>query len=152
MLDDITRNSLIGVASLLSGAQDPWWIIGSASVALKGYSAGQIADIDVLVSPADADRLMARHGLDNLQDGGTARYRSSHFLRPIVGEVPVEIMAGYEIFRDHEWRPVWPPSRERIRVGRVDIFAPSDADLIDILKRLERAKDLARIQAMTQPK
>ena len=152
MLSTELTNTLSAVARMLSDAKDAWWVLGSVAVAVKGYEAGHIADIDVLVSPEDAKRLMAVHGLDNLHDGGTARYRSTHFLCPDLGPIPVEIMAGYEILSGEAWQAVWPLSRERIQVGGANVFVPSDADLIDILQRLGRDKDQPRLQAMISPK
>lgn len=152
MISSEITNTLNAIAGLLSHATDPWWILGSAAVALKGYDAGTMADIDVLVSPTDAERLMQAHAIKNDWDGGTKRYRSSHFLRPDFGPLPVEIMAGFEVSIDGTWTKVWPTSRERVQIKGADLFVPSDADLIEIFTQLGRAKDLQRIQAMIEPK
>lgn len=147
----LSRNLILtlqGAASFLAIAKDPWWVLGSAAVALKGYDAGEVGDVDILVSEADASRLMARHGLKNKQDGGTALFRSSFFLLPELGPVRVEAMAGYEICERGTWAPVWPSSREIIHLCKAGLFVPSDQNLIDIFKRLGRDKDRLRINAM----
>lgn len=136
------------LVSLLKETQDPWWILGSAAVYLKGYDPGDIGDIDVLLSEADAQRLISDQGLDNLRDGGTDRYRSAYVLKPSLGELPVELLAGYEIFHDKAWRSVSPLSRVSISYQGAALFVPSDQDLISIFTQLGRSKDFDRIRAM----
>ena len=142
------NQTLERLVRLLNAAQDPWWILGSAAVYLKGRDPGRIGDIDVLLSEADAERVMSDQGLHNLKDGGTPRYRSAYVLKPNVGETPVELLAGYDIFQDNVWRPVWPVSRIAILYRGNEIFVPSDEELISIFERLDRAKDFDRIRAM----
>lgn len=140
--------TLQSAVSFLAIARDPWWVLGSAAVALKGYEAGEVGDVDILVSEADAFRLLEQHGLKNQQDGGTALFRSSVFLLPELGPIRVEVMAGYEICVQGAWAPVWPSSRQIIDFGSADLFVPSNQDLIAIFKRLGREKDHLRINAM----
>jgi hypothetical protein len=75
MTDDLsaTLNSLAGA---MTAAEDDWWIFGSAAAALHGVEVDCVTDIDVLVSSADAHRLMAKYSLANLADGGSDRFRS----------------------------------------------------------------------------
>ena len=150
-MSHLTLDQTLGrLVRLLSATTDPWWILGSAAVYLKGYDPGLIGDIDALLSEADAQRLMSDNGLDNLRDGGTPRYRSTYVLRPNLGEMPVEILAGYEIFQNDAWTSIWPSTRASILYQDNEIFLPSDEELISTFERLGRAKDLARIRAMTK--
>ncbi|NQY38857.1 MAG: hypothetical protein HRT80_02030 [Henriciella sp.] len=101
-----------------------------------------------LLSEADAQRVMSDQGLVNHHDGGTQRFRSSYVLRPNLGEMPIELLAGYEIFRADAWSQVWPGSRISIFYENNELFVPSDVELIAIFEGLGRAKDFDRIRAM----
>lgn len=144
----IFTQTLGRLVRLLTVTQDPWWVLGSAAVYLKSYDPGRIGDIDVLLSEADAQRLMVENGLDNHRDGGTPRYRSAYILKPELGEMPVELLAGYETYQDNAWSSIWPGSRNLVSFGGNELFVPSDAELISIFKQLGRAKDFDRIRAM----
>ena len=149
MLSSRHQTSLQRIAEFLSETSDPWWVLGSAAMALICVDPGQIRDIDLLVSKRDAEALMRAHHLDNQADGGTDRFRSTYFLKPDLGEIPVEIMAGYEICEADAWRPVTLKSRLSIEVGSSRLFVPDRGEQIDLLKRLGRPKDQARLQRFT---
>ncbi|MDJ0920826.1 MAG: hypothetical protein QNI84_06830 [Henriciella sp.] len=138
------------LSAFLDHTEDPWWVLGSAAVALKGYNPQGVRDVDVLVSERDAEALIKRWGIRNQRDGGTATYRSRYFLLPKLGALRVEIMAGYEIVCDDTWQAVQPTSRTRIDVEGMPVFVPSDEDLISLFQMLGREKDLMRISAMRQ--
>ena len=145
--DSLTQ-TLLKLAQCLSQTEDPWWVLGSAAVFLKGYDPGQVGDIDVLVSERDAAKLMSRHGWSNDKDGGTERYRSGYVLRPDLGALPVEILANYEIMTRQTWKPVWPASRFKVMHKGCAFYVPSDENLVEIFERLARPKDFDRIRAM----
>lgn len=145
MLSAGEQNTLQRVSELLSHAADPWWVLGSAAMALIGVDPGQIGDIDVLVSLRDAERLGDAHQLQNQADGGTEQFRSSVFLQPDLGERRVEIMSGYEIRRGDKWEPVQPASRLRVMLDDAALFVPERWEQIEILNRLARPKDRERI-------
>ena len=136
------------LAEFLSVTQDPWWILGSMAVFLKGYDPGRIGDIDVLVSEGDAARLMSHHGLANDKDGGTSRYRSNYVLQPILGDLPIDLLAGYEIFYGETWRPIEPKSHQQVTYDGITFYVLADEELIALFEMLGRAKDLDRIRAM----
>ena len=146
MLSPLHQTALRATADFLSDTTDPWWVLGSAAMALIGVDPGEVRDIDVLVSPRDAQALMRAHSLANLADGGTDRFRSDYFLQPNLGEIPVEVMSGYQIFESGRWLPVAPASRLAVTVGGATVFVPDRTDQIDLLKRLGRPKDLNRLR------
>ena len=146
MLSNAEQNALRQVAALLSDTSDPWWILGSAAMALIGVDPGEIRDIDVLVSTRDARALMRRDGIENAADGGRESYRSAVFMRTQADTLTVEIMAGYDIRRGDIWEPVAPASREKVMVGDAALFIPSREEQISLLKRLGRDKDRRRLQ------
>ena len=146
MLSTAEQNALRQVAALLSDTSDPWWILGSAAMALIGVDPGEIRDIDVLVSSRDARALRECDGVENAADGGSETYRSAVFLRTQADTLTVEIMAGYDIRRGDIWQPVAPASREKVMVGDAAVFVPSREEQISLLKRLGRDKDRRRLQ------
>lgn len=146
MLSPLHQTALQATADFLSDTDDPWWVLGSAAMALIGIDPGEVRDIDVLVSPRDAQALMHAHGLTNQADGGTHRFKSDYFLQLNLGEIPVEVMSGYQIYEGGSWRAVAPASRLAVTVGEATVFIPNRADQIDLLKRLGRPKDLDRLQ------
>lgn len=148
VIPDNLLSTLTRLTSDLRVTEDPWWVLGSAAAALKGYAVGSVGDVDVLVSLRDADRLSRIWQIDNCADGGTGLYRSAIFLTPHLGPVPVEVMAGYEIRQGDDWLKVWPETREIVSCAGMDMFVPADADLIQIFQWLGRQKDHDRLAAM----
>ena len=146
MLSFHQQTALRRVAEFLSETADPWWVLGSAAMALIGVDPGEIRDIDVLVSAGDAEALMTAYSLPNEADGGTDRFRSTYFLKPDLGDVPVEVMGGYQIRTAGLWTSVEPLSRQRITLDDAKIYVPNLSEQMEILKQLGRPKDLARLK------
>ena len=65
----------------MADAEEAWWIIGSAAVALHGVDPGSIGDLDVLLGAADARRLLPTLGVEALPGRPDARFRSTIFAR-----------------------------------------------------------------------
>ena len=128
----------------MTEAQDNWWIISSAAVALHSRLPIDVGDIDVLLSPADARRLFPRLGIAPLPEPGNALFRSEIFGRWDAPPLTVEFMAGFEYCRDGKWTQVAPPSRERIELDDVVLFLPGRQDLRRLLLAFGRTKDLER--------
>lgn len=148
MHSDAFHATLRALSALLEGTVDPWWIFGGAALALHGVEGDDPKDIDMLVSEVDAARLAEALDIGNGADGGTAKFRSSWFLNPALGPVPVEVMAGFEIFSAGAWHPVRPCSRERKTIGEIALFVPSRAEIAEILTLSGRPKDLARLELL----
>lgn len=146
MLSELHQDTLQRIADLLADAKDPWWVLGSAAMALIGVEPGEIHDIDVLVSARDAEALMQAFALANQADGGTPQFRSDYYLLPQLGTLRVEIMAGYQIRCGDVWQPVVPASRQAVTVGPATLFVPERREQIELLQRLGRPKDRARLQ------
>lgn len=108
----------------------------------------RINDIDVIVSRADAEHLAKMHGLENLADGGTDKFRSEWLLHPDIGEIPVELLAGFEICVDGRWTPIAPKSRIAKDLGGTQVFFPDRAELAEIFGYCGRPKDLARAKTL----
>ncbi len=147
-LSDPSLSSIIRLAAFLEDTSDPWWILGSAAVALSGVNPGGVRDIDVLVSLQDARRLMETKALPNEVDGGGALFRSEIFLRPEIGDVPVEIMANYVIREEGGWWPVKLQTREAVSVCGTTVYVPELGEQAMLLQRLGRPKDLRRLACL----
>lgn len=127
------------VAEAAAEACDPWWIIGSAAVSLHGV-ATTVADIDLLMSERDAVSFLARYGVAPGPGMPGGRFRSQVFGRVDREGVKVEVMAGLAVFDGRAWTTIHPSSR--VREGGV--FVPNRDELIAILHRFGRRKDVER--------
>lgn len=136
------------MADALEGARDPWWVIGSAAAALHGAKVSVTSDVDLLMSVADATRL-----LRTLNAPLHCRESSSLFRSAVIGcwtqpPLPVEIMGGFEVAANNGWESVWPQSRKPVDVRGRRLFIPSAGELKAMLVKFGRPKDLARARLL----
>ncbi|WP_375381144.1 hypothetical protein [uncultured Sphingomonas sp.] len=156
MMPGNLAEALKAVAQAAGSARDPWWIIGSASLALHAIDPGPIGDIDLLMSGRDAAVLLKARHVPVAPGVPTSRFRSAVFGRWTASGLTIEVMAGFEA-RDAgpqdatHWRPVLPQTRERIVVGGEALFVPSRRELAALFRRFGRAKDIARAAVLDQP-
>lgn len=130
-----------GVADLL----DPWWVFGSAGMALVGVPGLTPPDVDLIVTPRDAVTLLKRWDAEPLTGAPSPLFRSQIFAKAQVTALPIEIMAGFEAFSDGQWSPVIPSTREEIAWNGRRLFTPVAAEQAAICRRFGRPKDLARV-------
>ncbi|MBW6420926.1 hypothetical protein KX729_05680 [Rhizobium sp. XQZ8] len=149
--DGMLEQALIRLADLMADCRDPWCVFGGAAMRLHGYRDMPIADIDVLVSPADGERLIASKALENVADGGTGRFCSRILLHPDLGALPVEILAGFEIFTDGSWQEVRVGDRIEMKFGAATVFIADIDDIARIFRLSGRPKDLARLTLLEKP-
>ena len=138
------RDALGDVAEALASARDPWWIIGSAAVALHGEDPGTVNDIDVIISPRDFDRLEAARILKPVKHRTRDHFNSEKFGRSRVGEYEVEYFADLRVLADGEWHLVEFDEAEIVDCQGVELRVPARAELIDLLQLFGREKDLRR--------
>ncbi len=99
--------SLNVVGNLMVEARDPWWIIASAAVALHGADPGHVADVDVLLSITDAQRILPTIGIQLRQGSEHAAFRSTIFgTWSGATPLPVEFMADFHRQSGETWLPV----------------------------------------------
>lgn len=139
MNDENLASALAAVAAEMERAVDPWWVIGSAAVALHGADT-IAADIDLLVSVCDAMMLIERLRLSAERPDAHPVFRSRIFARWHRSDRDVEIMAGLAICDDGRWHPLAPVTRLSMK----GIFVPDRAELAAILSRFGRPKDIER--------
>lgn len=125
---------------MLAESQDPWWIIGSAAVALHGIDPGDIRDVDVVLSHADFQRCFANVRMKR-ELSPNPLFRSDLFARRGRQPLVIEAMAGLQVNGPTGWRPLMIGTREEIREG---LYVPSRRELRAILLSFGRAKDIRR--------
>ncbi|GMN04088.1 hypothetical protein [Erythrobacter sp. MTPC3] len=148
MTKSALHRSLHQLADALKDAAEPWWIIGSAAVELHGGNPDTISDIDVLVSRKDIDALYRRLPLTDTPDNGKTMFRSARFGWWSEPEVEIEFMHGLEVEADGKWEPVEPETRQAVMVDHRELFVPHRDELIEILTRFGREKDLRRAASL----
>ena len=124
---------------------EPWCLIGSAAARLLGAEVS-VADVDVLVSHADADALMAlwadrRDVAHAPADGDRFRSRFARFRFP---GLPVEVMGGLELDQGEGWQPVSPGRLVLAGVQGMAVPVPALGEQIRILESFGRDKDRER--------
>lgn len=126
--------------------RDPWWIIGSAAMALAGVPGIAPQDIDVLCSRDDATRLRsawAKQVDPAYHPQDEARFRST-FARFMHLRMPLEIMGGLEVMTPDGWRPLQVRDDAVLGLHGHAIRVPTLADQRRIFLLFGRAKDLAK--------
>ena len=156
MMPGNLAEALKAVAQAAGSARDPWWIIGSASLALHAIDPGPIGEIDLLMSERDAAVLLKARDVPMAPGAPTSRFRSVVFGRWTASGMTVEVMAGFEAKGADaggliNWRPVLPRTRERIVIGGEALFVSSRTELAALFRRFGRAKDIARAALLDQP-
>lgn len=142
------HDTLLEVARLTGGARDPWWVIGSAAVALHDAPVANIADVDLLMSVADARLVLRSVGNDPVQGRPDALFRSALFGTWDGAPLPIEIMSGLEVAGAAGWRLVQPESRVAVEVDDITLYLPSRPELVAILESFGRPKDLERARLL----
>ena len=154
---DAFPGTLTALAGLMRDAREPWWIIGSAAVALYGAGEPPRRDVDVLAAVADLERLRPLDwpaadwpaaDWDARPEAGAARFRSTAFRRWRGAQLPVELMADLSVRSGKTWHRVALSTRVAIRAGDATLWVPSRAELIELLLLFGRAKDRRRAAAL----
>ena len=146
MLD---RATLALVAETLADAEDDWWLVGGAAVALQGLDIA-IADIDVLMSRRDVVRVIARLGIAPVEGVAIDRIRSEIWARWTAPPIAVDLMAGLQVRTGERWTRVAPGTRQAITVDVRTLYVPARPELIDILRLFGRPKDLERAEGLAR--
>ena len=149
MLSPDLSRTLAMTIDVLRDARDPWWIISSAAVALHGVRPIVVGDVDVLVSVADAEGVMAALGVAPSTDTASSMFRSAVFGRWTVPPLVMEIMADFHVATAAGWVAVLPQTRVPVVVGGRVAYVPDREELVAMLRLFGRPKDLARARLLT---
>jgi hypothetical protein len=142
------EETLAMLADVVADASEPWWIIGSAAVALHGAPVTDIRDVDLMMGLSDARHFLQRLGVESKPDTGHPKFRSEIFGTWRMPQLPVEIFAGFTLADVGGWRPVALRTRRAIGVGGCTLYVPSKDELRQLLLSFGRPKDLERVRQM----
>jgi hypothetical protein len=137
------------VPQLHRHCRDPWMIIGSVAAALAGADVA-VADLDVLTSIDDAERLkiLWKSRLNTSYEPAGAKLFRSHFARFDFSPMPVEVMGGLELYGAGAWRPVQIHEIVHVTCAGVQVPIPAPSEQIRMLERFARPKDLLRTELL----
>jgi hypothetical protein len=137
------------VVKVSAGLRDPWWIIGSAALALTGLPGVVVPDVDLVTSRRDAERLIRRWA-DSAEPPPavpSTKFRSE-FRRFRHAPLPLEVMGDFDVWTGAEWHPIQPRTRVRVACGAGAVYVAAADEQVEILRRIGRPKDLARAKAL----
>jgi hypothetical protein len=131
------------LAAELGACREPWWLIGSAAMAVHG-AAVEVADVDLLLAVADAQAFLDRRGV--AAEAGTPNdiFSSAVFATLPAPPFTVELFAGFRVRGADGWRPLVPETRQMVPIADSTVFVPSIAELIEWGRLFGRPKDAAR--------
>ncbi|KRE23874.1 hypothetical protein ASE66_00965 [Bosea sp. Root483D1] len=143
--------TLGSVAAITENAREPWWIIASAAAALHGASPISVADVDVLLSLEDINRILPALGIEPHRGPPNPLFRSTVLAKWPEPPVPVDLMAGFEHRVGDSWRAVQPATRQAITIGATTVYVPERDELRRIIKSFGRPKDFERARLLAGP-
>lgn len=123
-----------------AAARDPWWIIGSAAMALHGVPGLAVGDVDLMMSRRDAAALLRSKGLEPAPGEADGRFRSEIFGRWSAGAYVVETMGGFHV----DGIELVPETR--LAAGQLHV--PSVGELIAMCEMFGRPKDEERARLL----
>lgn len=136
----------IALPAMAQACRDPWWVIGSAAMRLGGMANVEPADVDLLCSASDAERLIAawQEHLDiayKPQDDDRFRSRFARFRHL---PMPLEVMGDLQVHAEAGWQPVRVEASQQAWCDGVAVPVPAWQEQIRILHLFGRDKDLAK--------
>lgn len=137
------------VPQLHEHCRDPWVIIGSAAAALAGAGV-VVADLDVMTSTDDAERLKTlwKSQLNTSYEPAAAQLFRSHFARFDFPAMSVEVMGGLELYGAGAWQSVQVDEIVHVACAGVQVPIPTPSEQIRMLERFARPKDLLRTELL----
>jgi len=144
------ESTLLALQPALALTRQPWWILGSAAVALHGGDPGEVRDIDLLLDRQDHAAVVAGLGLVPSAGESDGRFRSDWFNRWTGAALPVDLFAGFHLLADGVWQEALPHSRVAVQAGGITVHVPDRQELAVLLARFGRDKDLRRIAALSR--
>jgi len=136
------------VDRLLRQAEEPWWVIAGAAVALHASEPLAVDDIDILLSMRDVGLIADLPDIVRKDGDGDKLFRSAYYASLSTGAVDTEFMAGFERCGRDGWQPVWPRSRVFVDVAGLAIPTPDRWELVEMLLAFGRPKDLQRVRLL----
>ena len=125
---------------------DPWWVIGSAAMRLGGIAEVEPADVDLLCSAGDAERLIAawqEHVDAGYLPHDDDRFRS-RFARFRHLPMPLEVMGDLHVHAEAGWRAVRVEASQQVWCDGLAVSIPTWQEQRRILGLFGRGKDMAK--------
>jgi hypothetical protein len=135
--------TLADLGGELAGCTEPWWLIGSAAMALHGAPV-EVRDVDLLLAPADARAVLRRRGLAADPGSPSTLFSSDVFGSWQAPPHQVELFAGFKVRTGGSWHELVPETRQTLLVNGVALFVPSVEELIAWGRLFGRTKDSQR--------
>jgi hypothetical protein len=131
----------------LAQLHDDYYIIGASALVLSGVAVPETADIDLLTSAEDADRLKEiwKDYRREYHPKGKQKFRSN-FARFNFTLMDVEVMGDLEVFLDTSWERLKVHHFTHHQVKETVIKIPTLQEQIRILKLFNRPKDLEKVK------
>jgi hypothetical protein len=142
-LEPVLAARLADIGRELADCTEPWWLIGSAAMAVHGAPVA-VRDIDILLAPAGARALLKRRGMRAEPGVPSALFRSDIFAAWEATPYRVELFAGFHVREGQAWRELVPETREVRAVNGVCLFLPAVPELIAWGRLFSRDKDRDR--------
>lgn len=142
-------SAFLGVSSRL---KQPWWIIGGAATALMTGDFSDVHDVDVLLAPQDARRLIAELDLVDGSDGRTGRFRSEVYGTWSAPPLSIDLLGGFQVKVGNNWTSIAPTTRCPCVPPAGTVFLPSIDEQMELTKLLGRPRDFARIDRLMSVK
>ncbi len=137
--------TLANVGAVMSKAKDPWWIIGSAALAVHLKQDITVNDIDVLLSVDDACIVRTALAIPLAAINPHPLFHSEEYFTWDQNSVPVEFMAGFSVCVAGAWQLVSCHTRLAVDVGGQAIYIPDLAEMASLLELFGRPKDRERL-------
>lgn len=134
------------VAQGSEGLAEPWWVFGSAAMALAGVRGLDPPDVDLVTTPTGAAELLERLG-GRVVVAGSGLFRSELFGR-CPGPLPIEVMARLEVATAQGWTPINLRSRRRIAWPGGELWIAEPGEQAEICRLFGRPKDLERARLL----
>jgi hypothetical protein len=141
-------STLPKIAAVLAEADEPWWIIGSAAVALHLGRDIDVNDVDVLLAVEDARRVRKLLDIPAKKPKPHPLFHSVEYFSWNEPPLPVEFMADFSVFIEGGWSRVSCNTRQPFDVGGSVIYAPAAEELARLLTSFGRPKDKARLSLL----
>jgi len=113
---------------------------------LSGIPVGETSDLDLFVSPNDAEHLKlvwANRRRENYAPSDTHLFKSN-FGRFDFGDLDVEVMGGLEVFCKNDWKSLHVESFMEVSLGEQKVKIPTWEEQRRILHFFGREKDLLK--------
>jgi hypothetical protein len=127
---------------------DDYCFIGSAALLMAGVEIDSFADIDILTSSRDADRLKTlwNDKLDSNHRFKDNSFFRSNFARFDFEDISIEVMGDLEIFINSQWEKLEINQCQDVKIGNQFFKIPTLEEQKRILLTFGRTKDIKRVE------